>query len=89
MVDRHIVLPRSAAAGSGAALAIAATADAPQGLAAEVITMPISSLSTFERAAQRRELQARAETELKKVLSKEDAPKAVRCFTICFLHQRY
>lgn len=71
-----------------------AAAAPQQAAAAEKIEMPVSSLSTFEKADQRKQLLTRAQEELRKVISKADAPQCCR-HVICLyafvfaLHRPY
>ena len=67
-------------AGAGATIALVSSGAAtPPAEAMEKMTIMPEQLSTFEKAGQRGELLTRAQAELRKVLSKEDAPKAMRC----------
>jgi hypothetical protein len=63
----------------GSVATIATIVGEPKSAAAiQKVEMPVSSLSTFERADQRKEFLQRAQGELRKVVSKADASKAMR-----------
>jgi hypothetical protein len=54
--------------------------------AAEKIEIPVTQLSAFERKEQRAEVAKRTESELKKVLTEADAPKALRHVLLSVSH---
>lgn len=62
-------------AGCGVSVGLAAN---PESHAIEKAIMAVSQLGSFDRADQRAELLQRAQAEIAKVVTKDDASKAVR-----------